>query len=230
MVTRLPKAGQIATVVIASAICCSVVSAECVVVGAPKKLTYAPSTASPMFHVAVEGKPVRVFLMIVPLEVSRAQYQLFSTDEGGNALVSELAPGKYSAEAFDADGQSDSMLFEVKQDARVKGSPLRLSLRPTSYAVRASDVGEVSSAEGAIVDIAGAVIPGARIAVLAQDRQVPMMQFTTNGQGRFAARLEEGRYMAFVTYPGFVSRMIRFKVSAASKADLTVRLKMGLQC
>ena len=213
--------------------CCSSALTECVVVPHPPKDRFLASSNSPVLHLRHKELPdAPAFVIVSTYEPSREPSLLLSTDSYGTVAVPELASGKYRVSAFDGEGNGANILIEVMQQKARKPSSFELSMQPAYSAthMRAESIGAVPQLDGSIVDPAGAVIPNARIAVVAADSRSQLLQLSSDLSGRFAARVPDGSYVAYITYPGFASRMIRFEVLASATGTLTVRLNIGMSC
>jgi len=215
------------------------VVAECVVV----EPVYHHSSEKIRITALLDGKPLKdAKLEFSPMTENKTPISL-STDRHGVASASEVPPGRYRVVATGRDKLLAELYLDVSKASRNQptlfvmnlGAPItRVPSAGAAWeAAEKAPVTElVREFGGLLLDPSGASIPGAEIQVLRKDSQPAVVaKLKSDEAGRFATRLADGTYVAFIQMPGFRRQVLAFEVArTAGPKQLRISMQIGSGC
>ncbi len=215
------------------------VVAECVVV----EPVYHHSSEKIRITALLDGKPLKdARLEFSPMTENKTPISL-STDRHGVASASEVPPGRYRVVATGRDKLLAELYLDVSKASR--NQPTLFVMNLAAPITRVPSVGAAWEAAekapvtelvrefgGLLLDPSGASIPGAEIQVLSKDSQPAVVaKLKSDEAGRFATRLADGTYVAFIQMPGFRRQVLAFEVArTAGPKQLRISMQIGSGC
>lgn len=182
------------------------------------KVIFRPSHQCTCATDALRGNPLDTSM--IPSSSSRM------TDKNGIADLPELAPGDYDVAASINDVASTVFLgLRVSADLGPTTVPIDL----TEPVHRVEDVPvhyRIETFRGTVKDFSGAVISGAKIAVVNRGSQAKdiVLRDKTDANGNFSVHLADGSYIAVFFSPGFRPAIEPFEVTKTGASELPVKL------
>jgi hypothetical protein len=230
---------KILTSVVGCLLLAILVSAECVVV----EPVYHPSSEKARVTVLLDGKPLKdAKLEFSPVTENKSRVSL-STDRHGVASAPELLPGRYRVVAAGLDKLTTELYLHVSKSSRNQPTVFVMNLAtppawtpPVGAAWEAAEKAPVTELVrefgGLLLDPSGASISGAETQVLRKDSQPAVVgKLKSDEAGRFATRLADGTYVAFIQMPGLRTQVLAFDVArTAGPKQLRIPMQTGSSC
>ncbi len=201
--------------------------------------TFRSSSRRIRFTSLQEGKPLGNVQVILYLKTDNMHPKLaLTTDNQGVAFVPDLAPGHYRISAIGPEHEYAAVYLEVTGKTRKKTNSFLLTIPPTFLPEKASDIDaapiteRVREFKGHAEDESGASIAGALVKVYRKDSpSEPVAKIKADNNGSFAASLEPGKYVVFVSSRAFVKKAVGFEIGLEGEAkELQVSLKIASAC
>jgi hypothetical protein len=229
---------KILTSVVGCLLLAILVSAECGVV----EPVYHPSSEKVRVTVLLYGKPLKdAKLEFSPVTENKSGVSL-SMDRRGVASAPELLSGRYRLVAAGLDKLTTESYLDVSKSSRNQPTMFVMNLAtppawtPVGAAWEPAEKAPVTELVrefgGLLLDPSGASIPGAEIQVLHKDSLPAVVaKLKSDEAGRFATRLADGTYVAFIQMPGFQTQVLAFEVArTAGPKQLRIPMQIGSSC
>ena len=209
-----------------------IASAQCVVAASPDPTA---SSTRVRITVAAFGKPLLGATVKVS-ETDKPPFLTVSTDDHGLAVLPTLKPGWYTIAVTSGDDLFSELHVHATEHPENKASEFNVNLQPTetaqvlATAERMSVDERVQDFKRAVVDPAGARVPGALIEVYPRGSgsKSKAIQLKADENGRFSAPLADGTYTVVVRMQGFRIWFLLFQIARDGKAkELNASLRIG---
>jgi Carboxypeptidase regulatory-like domain len=216
-------------IVAASLLFTCVARSECVEVQSQK-----PTESSEFPHILVitGGKPQSGVRVRFNDKYGEARATV-TTDASGR-VSTELAPGDYNVVASISEDVSASVVLRVIREHEPTTisidltAPLDQSQRELRRAESLPIQYHLHTFAGNVIDPSGAAISGAFIKVLKKGADGTVVVLAkADENGKFSSDLAEGLYVAFVSMPGFRTRIVPFEITKAGSGIAQVTLQIG---
>jgi len=181
------------------------------------------STERPQVTVTLQGTPqshVKIEIYKLHFYSGKGKRVVFTrfTDSKGRATLPKLIPDQYRVVASIKPDLEANLYLEFIPEDPEQAARFVMELQPPSYAIEKSPIAtRISEFRGVVRNEAGDPIPRASIDVvqLRTQAQNHTTRLHADAQGRFAAKLPDGDYLAFFDVPGLKERAIPLTLSKA---------------
>jgi Carboxypeptidase regulatory-like domain len=214
--------------------------AECVTVTGvdPTLPTFHASSRRIRITALQEGKPLANVQIIFYLKADDLHPKLaLMTDSFGSALATDLAPGQYRILAIGPEKEFTAVYLEVPNQGRSRTNSFLLGIPPTFLPQKAEDIEAAPITEhirefkGYVADPSGSFVPGALVQIYRKESQsdpVAVAKIKADNSGSFGVPLSAGKYVVFVSSPGFVTKIVGFEIEQEGEPkDLRIEMRIG---
>jgi len=159
-----------------------------------------------------------------------------TTDKQGVVLATDLAPGRYRILAIGPTYESAEVYLDISEKAGTQTNSFLISIPPTFLpetvsAIDAAPITEhVREFKGHVADPSGAFVPGALVQVFRQGAPSAesVARIKADSDGVFSASLAPGKYVVFISSPGFFKKIVGFAIGPEGEAkDFRVEMRIG---
>jgi hypothetical protein len=157
------------------------------------------------------------------------------TGNNGIAGSPRLSDGDYTVTATLEDVSCGALYLHVSRKAKASSFSIDLteSFRAAQDYRVAADKLPIQETlqvfQGLLQDPSGARVAGADIRIVRRgsENHEIVQKLETDQSGRFSATLDDGKYVAFFSCPGFRTEIVPFEITSQGSKELMVKLQLG---